>query len=300
MGGWDDGDFVSPALLELVRPAFGLSSLDAFEGFQAGGFTPKTGEYSFRLVLGEFLSLLALASCTFDARLNRRGLIKMTVSQTLLRAQAYDYAVFSETVLPLDGHATGVTNEQPISFTVPSDDLEIAGKAVNNTVTFTFRPEQARVELVAGNFERPLVTRSVESFKDFDEATIGVLDPSSRRAIDLQLVRTAIDYVAPAAIEDQTRAHFDLIEFGAGRLVGGDPGAIAIFTAAGLNGLDMRIRYRFINSVRTVLAHLEGQVALFETADFYIIRDRETAFGFEKSHASFPDITPMLSPHSVR
>jgi hypothetical protein len=41
-------EFVSPSLLELVRPAFGLPSLDAFTGFEAGGFTPKTGEYSFR------------------------------------------------------------------------------------------------------------------------------------------------------------------------------------------------------------------------------------------------------------
>src|SRR3984893_453518 len=56
---------------------------------------------------------------------------------------AIDNATFSETVLPLKGYATGVTKEQPISFTVPSDDLETAGNAVDDTVTFTYRPEQA-------------------------------------------------------------------------------------------------------------------------------------------------------------
>jgi hypothetical protein len=145
-----------------------------------------------------------------------------------------------------------------------------------------------------------LVTRSVESFKDFDEATIGALDPGSRRTIDPQLVGAAIDYVAPAVSENQTKEQFNLIEFREGQLVGGSLGAIAVFAAAGLNGLDMRIRYRFIDPVRTVLARLDGQAALFETPRFYIIRDCETAFGFEKPHASFPDVAPMLSPRSVR
>jgi hypothetical protein len=285
-------------LLELIRPALGLSSLDAFTGFQAGGFTPKTGEYSFQIDSSEFLRLLALAKCTFVANSGRRGLIKMTVSQTELRAQAYDFAAFSETILPLKGYATGITKE-PITFIVPFDDFETACKALDDTVTFTYRPEQARIEIVAGNFERPLVTRSVESFKDFDEATIGALDPGSRRTIDPQLVGAAIDYVAPAVYEDQTKEQFNLIEFREGQLVGGSLGAIAVFAAAGLNGLDMRIRYRFIDPVRTVLPLLDGQAALFETPRFYIIRDRETAFGFEKPHASFP-ITPMPSPRSVR
>jgi hypothetical protein len=62
----------------------------------------------------------------------------------------------------------------------------------------------------------------------------------------------------------------------------------------------MRIRYRFIDPVRTVLTGLDGEAALFETPRFYIIRDRETAFGFEKTHKSLPDITHMLSPRSVR
>jgi hypothetical protein len=83
-------------------------------------------------------------------------------------------------------------------------------------------------------------------------------------------------------------------------LVGGSRSAIAIFTAAGLNGLGIRIRYRFIDPVRTALTLLDSEAALFETTRFYIIRDRNTAFGFEKPHASFPDITPLLSPRSVR
>jgi hypothetical protein len=207
---------------------------------------------------------------------------------------------FSETVLPLRGYATGVTKEQPISFTVPSDDLETAGYAVDDMVTFTYRPEQARVQIVAGNFERPLVTRSVDSFKDFDEATIGALDPGSRRTIDPQLVGTAIDYVAPVVSENQTEEHYSLIEFREGRLVGGSRGTIAVFAAARLDGLDTRIRYRFIHPVRTVLTGLDGEAALFETPRFYIIRDRETAFGFEKTHKSFPYITHMLSPRSAR
>ena len=93
-GGTVDLEYVSPWLRELVRPSFGLSSLDAFTGFQAGGFTPKTGEYSFQLAAQEFRRLLALARCTFDAHLKLRGLIKMSVSQLSLRAQAYDYATF--------------------------------------------------------------------------------------------------------------------------------------------------------------------------------------------------------------
>ena len=101
-------------------------------------------------------------------------------------------------------------------------------------------------------------------------------------------------------VENQTEEQFNLIEFREGHLVGGSLSAIAIFTAAGLNGLEMRIRYRFIDPVRTVLILLDGEAALFETPRFYIIRDRKTAFGFEKPHASFPDITPMLSPRSVR
>jgi hypothetical protein len=145
-----------------------------------------------------------------------------------------------------------------------------------------------------------VVTRSVESFHDFDEATIGALDPGSRRSIDPQLVESAIAYVAPVAVENQTEEHFNLIEFREGRLVGGSRSAIAIFTAAGLNGLGMRIRYRFIDPVRTVLTLLDSEAALFETTRFYIIRDCNTAFGFEKPCRSFPDIPHLLSPRSVR
>jgi hypothetical protein len=175
----------------------------------------------------------------------------MSVSQRSLRAQAYDHSLFSETVLPLEDCATGVTKEQPISFIVPFDDFETACNAIDGTATFTYRPEQSRIEIVAGNFERPVVTRSVEGFHDFDEATIGALDPGSRSTIDPQLIGSAIAYVAPVAVENQTEEHFNLIEFREGRLLGGSRSAIAIFTAAGLNGLGMRIRYRFIDPVRT-------------------------------------------------
>jgi hypothetical protein len=296
-------EYTSPWLRELAeraRSSFGLPSLDAFTGFQAGGFTPKTGEYSFQINSSEFVRLLKLAKCTFVADSGRRGLIKMSVSQCSLRAQAYDHALFSETVLPLKDYATGVTKEQPISFVVPFDDFETACKAIDGTATFTYRPEQARIEIVAGNFERPVVTRSVEGFHDFDEATIGTLDQGSRRTIDPQLIGSAIAYVAPVAVENQTEEHFNLIEFREGRLLGGSRSAIAIFTAAGLNGLGMRIRYRFIDPVRTVLTLLDSEAALFETARFYIIRDCNTAFGFEKPSRSFPDITYLLSPRSGR
>jgi len=287
-------------LAERARSSFGLPSLDAFTGFQAGGFTPKTGEYSFQINSSEFVRLLKLAKCTFVADSGRRGLIKMSVSQCSLRAQAYDHALFSETVLPLKDYATGVTKEQPISFVVPFDDFETACKAIDGTATFTYRPEQARIEIVAGNFERPVVTRSVEGFHDFDEATIGTLDQGSRRTIDPQLVASAIAYVAPVVVENQTEEHFNLIEFREGRLVAGSRSAIAIFTAAGLNGLGMRIWRRFIDPVRTALTLLDSEAALFETTRFYIIRDCNTAFGFEKPHKSFPDIPPKPKPHSVR
>ena len=45
---------------------------------------------------------------------------------------------------------------------------------------------------------------------------------------------------------------------------------------------------------------LDGEAALFETPNFYIIRDRSTAFGFEKPRASFPNIESLLAPHPGR
>jgi len=144
-GGAVDVEYVSPWLLEPAQSAFTPSSLDAFAGFQAGGFTPKTGEYSFQINSSEFVRLLKLAKCTFVAHSGRRGLIKMSVSQCSLRAQAYDHALLSETVLPLEDYATGVTKEQPISFIVPFDDFETACNAIDGTATFTYRPEQSRI-----------------------------------------------------------------------------------------------------------------------------------------------------------
>ena len=258
-----------------------------------GGFTPNAGEYSFRMDGGAFQRLLALVRCTF-VDVSRQGLltclVKLSVSRVSLRVQAYDFATFCETTLPLMEAPTDIAHEQPISFVVSFSDLDTAGQAIDGDVAMTYRPEQKRINLVAGNFERPLIALSAEKFTDFGAEKIGAIDPTSRRPIDPLLLKRAIGYVAPAVKENDIQKCFGILELRGGRAMGGELGAVAIFTAAKLNGLNMHIRRPFIDSVATVLPMLDGEAALFETQNFYIVRDRSTAFGFEKSDASFPKI----------
>ena len=279
------------------KSVFRLSSLDEFNGFEVGGFTPNAGEYSFRMDGGAFHRLLALVRCTF-IDVSSQGLptvlVKLSVLRVSLRAQAYDFATFCETTLPLMEAPTDIAHEQPISFVVSFSDLDTAGQAIDCDVAMTYRPEQKRIDLVAGNFERPLIALPVEKFTDFGAEKIGAIDPTSRRPIDPPLLGRAIGYVAPAVKENDIQKRFGILELRGGRAMGGELGAVAVFTAAKLNGLNMRIRRRFIDSVRTVLPILDGEAALFETQQFYIVRDGSTAFGFEKTNASFPDIDSQL------
>ena len=217
-----------------------------------------------------------------------------------MRAQAYDFATFGETFLPLKEPAPDIENEQPISFVVSFYDLDIAGAAVDGEVRMTYRPEQKRVNLMSGNFERPLVALPVEKFTDFGAAKIGAIDPTSRHPIDPALLKRAIRYVGPAVEEDHLLEWPSVLELRGGRMMGGNQRAIAVFTAAKLNGLGIRIRRPFIDSVAAILPMLDGEAALFETPNFYIIRDRSTAFGFEKPRASFPNIDFLLAPHPGR
>ena len=226
VAGAPDPDFVSPWLRELIKPIFGLSSLDEFNGFEVGGFTPKTGEYSFTMAIGAFSDLLALARPIFVRRSSddylQNCLVKLTVSQSCVRAQAYDFATFGETVLGLKEPAPDIEKEQPISFVVSFYDLCIAGAAVDGEVRMTYRPEQKRVDLMAGNFERPLVALPVEKFTDFGAAKIGAIDPTSRRPIDPALLRRAIQYVAPAVEEDHLLEWPSVLELRGGRMMGGN------------------------------------------------------------------------------
>ena len=256
--GATDPDFVSPALQEFKKGAFGLSSLDEFNGFEVGGFTPNAGEYSFRMDGGAFHRLLALVRCTF-VDVSSQGLptclVRLSVSRVSLRVQAYDFATFCETILPLMEAPTDIAHEQPISFVVSFSDLDTAGQAIDCDVAMTYRPEQKRIDLVAGNFERPLIALPAEKFTNFGAEMIGAIDPTSRRPIDPLLLGRAIGYVAPAVKENDIQKCFGILELRGGRAMGGELGAVAVFTAAKLNGLNMRIRRPFYQFGEDCFAH---------------------------------------------
>jgi hypothetical protein len=131
-------------------------------------------------------------------------------------------------------------------------------------------------------------TSSRETFTDYHvkigtKRLIGKVNPV--------ILRQGVAYLQPFAKKDDVQANFSLLEFRDGSVVGGSAAALAQFSSPLFHNLQLKIKHEIIAILKKILARFNPEKTfLLETDSYYILRDDNIFFGFERYAHSFPPL----------
>jgi hypothetical protein len=103
------------------------------------------------------------------------------------------------------------------------------------------------------------------------------------------ILRQGVAYLQPFARKDDVQANLSLIEVRDGAVIGGSPAALGSFSSPLFNNLNLKIKYEIIAPLEKMLARFNPErTFLLETDNYYILRDDNLCFGFERHAHDFP------------
>ena len=263
-----------------------------FTAFDVHDITPTEGEYQFAVeqkLLKEATAstgLLAVAGARADY-----GTTKITIYAHQLRLQTFNQAAFCEVFIPLTEQGSNPRLEpgHEVSFVFGHKGLALAASTFPGAIlNFRFSADTKILHIEQGETIARELTSARETFTDYhvrigDKRRIGKVNPV--------ILRQGVDYLEPFAKKDDVEANFSLIEFRNGSVVGGSPAAVGQFSSPLFHNLELKIKHEIIATLKKVLGRFNPEKTyLFETENYYILRDDHLFFGFERFLHKFPPL----------
>lgn len=295
-GGMDDfsdlvegGAAATDALKEeLAASSFGSLDINDFHDFSAKDYVPTTGEYRFALEqkwLREGTSVIRQVS-SVAARGNFGGM-KVTLYKGKIRLATFSQSAFCEIFLPVFQGLADL--EQEVSFIFDQGVMaKIASSFGDAIIEFTFFAEKSLLEIKSGNTKLELSTFPPEDFVDY-HAKLGTPQPIAR--LDPVIFKNALKYANQFVRKDDISANLSIVDVRNGLVIGGSYASVGLFTAKALEGLNFKVKFEALATLEKLLGRMhQTNTRLFDAGSFYMIRDENMYFGFEKSQFEFPAV----------
>jgi hypothetical protein len=257
-----------------------------FTAFDVHGITPTEGEYQFAVEQELLKEATAFTGLVASANY---GNTKITIYAHQVRLQTFNQAAFCEVFIPLTEQGSNPRLEpgHEVSFVFEHAGLASAANTFPGAIlNFRFSADTKILHIEQGETIARESTAARETFTDYHvkigaKRLIGKVNPV--------ILRLGVAYLQPFAKKDDVQANFSLIEFRGGSVVGGSAAALGQFSSTLFHSLQLKIKHEVIAILIKVLARFKPeQTFLWETETYYILRDENFYFGFERSTHSFP------------
>lgn len=294
IAGGDAGDDQQAAAInnELKSSTFGSLDIKDFSDFNAQDVVPDDGTYVFSVEQKFLKEATAVTRLTTAAR-GTFGVTKVTLFRDKLRLSTFNQTAFSEMLIPLHEKTPSLADGQEISFIFDHAVLsKIANTFVDAIVSFQFIAEKHLLIITSGKTKLELSTFNKTDFTDY-HAKLG--SPEYKAQINPLTLRRGIQYAGTFVKKDDIQLNLSLIDVRDGQVLGGSYSAIGIYQAKALADQNVRIKYEVIQILDKILGKFhETNTHLFETDNYYILRDENLYLGFEKTEFSFPPVKAFL------
>lgn len=273
---------------EMKQTAFGTVSVTDFSDFNSQDITPDTGEYNFSVEQKYLKEACSTTRLTTSSRA-AFGAVKVTIFRNKLRLATFNQAAFSEMLIPLSSPSTSIEDGKEVSFIFDHSVLsKISTTFIDAIISGTFVAEKNLLVLRSGETRLELSTFPKTEFIEY-HTKIG--EPVLKSTINPEVLRKGVRYAAPFVKKDDIQLNLSLIDIRNGQVLGGGYASIGVFSTEALKNIDIKVKYENIKTFEAMLSKFNVEnTHLFETDSFYIMRDENLYFGFEKTTFSFPPV----------
>lgn len=278
---------------ELRSGAFGTIDVKDFSAFSVHDAIVTEGVYAFS-VEQKFLKE-ATQVTKFTTMLSKGGFgaVKITLFPTKLRLATFNQSAFSEVFVPLHSTIENIDEGKEIAFIFDQGVLtKIAQSFVDAVIQFSYDASKSLLTITSGKTQLQLSTYAKLEFVDYHNK-IG--SPRYLRQLPPDLLRKAINYTSLFVRKDDLQLNMSLLDIRDSSVIGGNYASIGVFESAQFDGLDLRIKYDIIKAFEAIMPRFNTEnTHLFETDLFYIVRDENLYFGFEKTQSKFPPVAKFF------
>lgn len=278
---------------ELKSGSFGSVDVKDFTAFNAHDIVVTEGQYAFAVQQRHLKEATTITRFTTMVSKGGFGAVKLTIYEDRLRLSTFNQAAFAEVFIPLEKKAENVSGGHEVSFIFDQNVLaKIAQSFVDAIIQFTYDAERSLLTITSGKTQLQLSTYAKIEFIDF-HAKLGT--PRYVAPLPTDTLRKAIGYSSLFVRKDDLQLNMSLLDVRDASVIGGNYASIGVFQTEEFSGLDFRVKYEIIKALEASLPRFDAaNTHLFETDTFYIIRDANLYFGFEKTQSKFPAIAKFF------
>jgi len=278
---------------ELKTGNFGSVDIKDFSEFNTPDYIPTAGEYVFSVEQKFLKAATSITRLTASASKSSFGTAKVTLFSSKMRLATFNQTAFSEVFIPVHGEVQGIEEGKEISFIFDQNILaKIASTFVDAVITFIFNADKNLLVITSDKTRLELSTAPETDFVKY-HSKIG--DPTYLNKINTEVLRKGLNYVASFVKKDDIQLNLSLIDVKDQMMVGGAYSAIGIFQSPAFLEIEFKVKYEIIGILEKIAGHFhDANTHLFETENFYILRDENLYFGFEKTTFNFPPVAQFF------
>jgi hypothetical protein len=263
-----------------------------FDDFNCKDFYPECGEFIFELeqkYLKEAMRILKVFSISQSKSCLRITLFKNRVILSLFCQNS-----FMEIVLPLlkDFDSEGVVKKERISFTFDFDIMfKVSQEFIGSDLKIRFNSEKNLIQIFSDQTKLELEANKERTIEYHNK----IKEIKYLQKINLEVFQNSMKYISYFVHKNNLQKFLALAEFREGYLTGGSYSNLGIYQSDRFDNLNFRIGYENLNSLCRLPNYFNLEnTHLFESEDYYILRDENLYFGIEKINFSFPSIEKFL------
>ncbi len=290
-----DTETSSKEVVKELKEMFYLSKeITDFSEFKNDGSPVEEGEATF-VVDCKYLKYACgvMKYVSNGSKLNP-NLLKITIFKTQLKLSGFGQFSFGVVFIPLAKQAI-LPTEQEVSFIFDCPTLaKITTSFEKNQLTFNYLAEKKQLVMTSGNLKLELIVKEDNDFIHFQNKIKEIIPVDCN--LNIEVLQSSLNYLSMFAKKDNLKENISLLEFRDSSVVGGSYTAIGSIQAEALEKIPLKIKYDVLNPVLKIIPFFyQDKVKLFNTENYYIIRDQNVYLGIEKTDVTFPPLKHLLT-----
>lgn len=274
---------------ELKSASFGQVDVNDYSEFTRDTEVPQSGEFKFSVEQKYLKEATNVTRLTASASKSAFGAVEITLYEDKVRLATFNQSAFAEINIPTHEATVGLVDGKEISFIFDQNVLsKIAATFTDAVIHFTYVAEKSLLLIESGKTRLELSAYDRTEFVAYrskvgEPTVVGLVNPEN--------MRRGINYASTFVKRDDIQLNLSIVDIRDQSIIGGTYAAIGVYKSEALGDLSLKIKYDILGIVEKVLAKFHKEnTSLSETDSFYILRDENLIFGFEKSSHNFPPV----------
>lgn len=264
-----------------------LNYLD-FTDFNAKSERIISGEYIFEVeqkFLKEATKIIGFSSPSSS------GLVTITMFKDKIKLASFNTSVFLEEFIPL---VNPNANIDKISFHFDRELLnKVALKFVDSKIKFKYMAEKGILVVCSGNTRLELaVSVDLNLIVDYH---LKLNNPTYLGKVNTERLKDAVKYLSYFVQKEGAKKNLLQADCMNKVLYGGSYTSVGIYKSRKFEHMNFKVKHEQLGSLVKILSNFNPKnTHFFETENYYLLRDENMYFGFDKSKYTFPSIEKFL------